>query len=156
MPLDTQKPEERQFSPTQGRHPRVQLPGFRWKGETNSTKHCAEERDCKWRKTLGQVSDKLCLIKAYIPEMQKVIFLSSFSPRVKREVKLKVYWQCTRFDPALTLLQWDPNCLILEGQKIHNHTESFTYVHNLEDDNVQVIHELLNGNTAGRIEWEKH
>lgn len=39
------KPEERQFSPTQGRHPRVQPPGFGWKGETNSIKQCAEERD---------------------------------------------------------------------------------------------------------------
>lgn len=55
-------------------------------------------------------------------------------------------------DPASSHLEWDPNCLILEGHKIHNHTESFTYVHNLEDDSVQVIHDLLNGNTAGRIE----
>lgn len=95
------------------------------------------------------MSDKLCPVTAYVPER---FFLSSFSPRNKREVKLKVYRQCTRFDPACTDLEWDPNCLILEGHKIHNHTESFTYVHNLEDDSVQVIHELLNGNTAGRIE----
>lgn len=49
-------------------------------------------------------------------------------------------------------LQWDPNCHIQEGHQFHNHAESFTYVHDLKDDDVQVAHELLNGNAAGRIE----